>query len=80
MVTRPDEENFVAVIGERGIGPALLNPSEFFVYGPIPAVTEITPKQADKLWGNGKQKNSQEHIERTYRLISKDKDDKGSRS
>lgn len=76
MVTKPNEVNYVAVIAERKFAPALINPTEFFVYGPIPRIENITPKQADQLWGNGIMQNGTSNLERTYKLISKNQHDK----
>jgi hypothetical protein len=69
-VKRIGGNNFVAVIGERTIAPALLNPEFGFDYGVTPGFEEMTLQNADELWGPPLFHNGNEL--RTYRLISTD--------
>lgn len=68
MVTRPNDDTFVAVIADLTSEPALLNPTEYFVYNSIPALKDMTETDAGKIWGTPKDTA----VSKTYRLTSTD--------
>ena len=57
--------NYIAVIKSNPCSPTILNP-EGYDYGPIPALTKITSREADELFG----KPIIQADQRSYKLLS----------
>jgi hypothetical protein len=68
---RADGSGPVAIITLHGNEAPFLNPRYEHIdvdYGPIPLLSDITPEQADQLWGSGPTESNPSN-ERTYRLM-----------
>ncbi len=70
MVSKPNSKLFSAVIGTVDGAPPVLNPSQYFVYGQVPRLKELSAQEADELWGDGNYVSSNERPAVTYRLLS----------
>lgn len=58
FLCRPGVQRIVSVLKTMDRKEFILNPQEFFLYDGLPALEEITQKQAETIWGNGKDKTS----------------------
>jgi hypothetical protein len=79
MLTKPEQNNIVAVLKIEPNGDSVLNP-DGFDYGPIPALAKMSLPVADQLWATNVQTSKakerlRKNVARTYYLISADKNE-----
>jgi len=75
-LTRPEKNNIVAIMKIENYNPksspcalGTLNPAGLADYGPIPPLQQLTPMDADRMWGPSKeQSESNGELNKTYML------------
>lgn len=69
-LTKPEQNNVVAILEIEPNGVCTLNPKGWGDYGPIPPLNKLGLREADLLWGPAEsKKNSDQAADRIYGLV-----------